>query len=86
MMARKTFPRDISPDASTEELRACLGDLLEWLARKKRLDLMQAGFTEPELFTLRSVANAYRTDTLTPEIMAKAADLFAKLETMPVRL
>ena len=47
---------------------------------------MQAGFTEPDLFTLRSVANAYRTDTLTPEIMAKAADLIAKLETMPVRL
>lgn len=82
MMERRAFPRDISPDAPEEELRAYLGDLLEWLALKKRLDLMQAGFTEPDLFTLRRVGAAYRTNTLTPEIMAKANALFAKLETL----
>lgn len=45
----------------------------------------QARVFEPDRFTLRSVANAYRTDTLTPEVMAMAADPFAKLEGVRLR-
>ena len=86
MMPRRAFPRDICQDASTDELRVYMGDLLDWLAKRKRRDLMAAGFTEPELFELRRVGNAYRTDTLNPEIFAKAAELIDKLERVTVRL
>ena len=85
MMARRAFPRDISESPSIEELRKYLGDLLDYLSRKRRLDLMAAGFTEPNLFELRQVAHAYRTDTLTPEIMSRANALFARLESVSVR-
>ena len=37
-------------------------DFLNWLAKRKRRDLMAAGVTEPDLFELRRVGNAYRTD------------------------
>ena len=79
-MPRRSFPRDIGQDASTEELRAYMGDFLDWLAKRKRRDLMAAGFTEPDLFELRRVGNAYRTGNLTPEIFAQAQALFAKME------
>ena len=86
MMPRRAFPRDIAQDASTDELRAYMGDLLDWLAKRKRHDLMAAGFTEPDLFDLRRVGNAYRTGTMTPEIFAKAAELTDKLESVNVGL
>ena len=84
MSAKWAFPRDLSEDASTEELRAYLGDLCEWLSRKRRRDLMAAGFSESDLFEFRRVGHAYRTDALTPTVLAKAATLFAKLEMLHV--
>ena len=79
MMARRAFPRDISPNAGTEELRAYLGDLLDHLVAKRRAELTQAGFSAADLFTLRRVGNAYRTGTLTPEIMQTSVKLFDRL-------
>ena len=76
------FPRSLPPDPTAEEIGAYLGDLMHWLTKKKRRDLMQAGFTVAELFDLRRVGNAYRTTALTPELMAKATALMAKLETL----
>ena len=84
MMPRRAFPRDIPDNPSTDELRAYIGDLLDWLAKRKRRDLMAAGFTEPDLFDLKRVGNAYRTTNLTPEIFVKAAKLTAKLESLQV--
>ena len=59
-----------------------MGDLLDWLAKRKRRDLMAAGFTEPDLFDLKRVGNAYRTGNLTPDLIAKMLELTAKLETV----
>ena len=84
MMAKRAFPRDIGQNPTTEEIRAYMADLLDWIAKRKRADLMAAGFTEPELFDLRRVGNAYRAGNLTPEVFAKSVDLFAKLETLRV--
>ena len=86
MKPRRAFPRDIPDNPSTEELNAYLGDLLDWLAKRKRLDLMQAGFTEPELFDLKRVGNAYRTGNLNLEILSKANELFSKLESVNVQV
>ena len=86
MMPRRAFPRDIGHNPSTEEINAYLGDMLDHLAKRKRALLMEAGFTEPDLFNLRRVGNAYRTASLTPELMAKAKELFAKLESVNVHV
>ncbi len=86
MTSPMAFPRYLSDDATSEELGAYLGDLLDWLTRSKRTDLTLAGFGESELFSLRRVAQAYRTNTLSPEVMGLASALFGKLDILNIQL
>ena len=36
MMAKRAFPRDIGQNPTTEEIRAYMADLLDWIAKRKR--------------------------------------------------
>ncbi len=85
-MIAKPFPRGISDDATSEELGAYLGDLLDWLTLQRRPDLTLAGFGDADLFSLRRVAQAYRTNTLSPEVMGLASALFGKLDKLDIQL
>ena len=78
------FPRSLPPDATAEETGAYLGDLLDWLTKRKRQDLRGAGFTDTDLFALRKIAHAYRTNTLTPDLMALSTILIGKMESLRV--
>ena len=74
----------MSHDGTADKLGAYLGDLLDWLTKKKRPALRQAGFTDPDLFALRKIAHAYRSGTLTPELMALSTLLIGKMEGLRV--
>ena len=76
----RAFPKDISDNPSPEELAHYLADMLEWLVRARLADLLKAGFTDVDLFSLRRIAKDYRSSTQTHETYQYLRSALKKLK------
>ena len=56
----KTLPFKPDPDASILEIKACMGDLIEWALGHRIDQLKAAGVTDNELMRLRRAAVNYQ--------------------------
>ena len=59
--SKGSLPIKPDPDASILEIKACLGDLIEWALSQRISQLKAAGVTDNDLMRLRRAAVNYQS-------------------------
>ena len=81
---KPSLPFKPDPDASIHEIKACLGDLVEWALAQRLSQLKGAGLSDSDLMRLRRVAVNYQKGTAGPKDSRAIWELMQKLEAVHI--
>lgn len=83
-VTKSSLPFKPAPDASIHEIKACLGDLIEWALSQRLGQLKNAGLSDADLMRLRRVAVNHQKGTAGFKDARVIWELMPKLEAVHI--